>query len=74
MKKARKKLTLHRETITNLSDGRLGEIAGGGPKTNQTICNSICLTICCPTFQTMCITGCATHCQTETNCVGTAAC
>ena len=73
MKKARKKLTLHRETITNLSDGRLSEIAGGGPRT-QTICLSFCYSLCCPTFQTMCITGCATHCDTETNCVATAAC
>jgi len=75
MKKARTKLTLHRETITNLTDGRMGQVAGGAPpKTNQTICNSICLTVCCPTNQSMCISGCAGPCNTQTGCIETYTC
>lgn len=73
MKKARKKLTLHRETITNLTNSRLGEVAGGDPNT-MTICNSICRTVCCPTNQTMCISGCAGTCGTQTDCLETYTC
>lgn len=71
MKKARKKLTLHRETITNLTASLLGEVGGGGPKTNATICQSLCLTLCCATNQSQCITGCAGTCGTQTDCIGT---
>lgn len=74
MKKARKKLTLHRETITSLTDSRMGEVAGGAPKTNATICHSLCLTVCCPTNQSLCITGCAGTCGTQTDCVATYTC
>lgn len=50
MKKARKKLTLHRETIGNLSNDRLSEAAGGGTLfSGYTYCNSVCATYCtCP--------------------------
>ena len=74
MKKARKKLVLHRETITNLTGSLLSDVAGGGPKTNATICNSLCLTVCCPTNNSICITCCAGTCGTQTDCIGTAAC
>ncbi len=49
MKKSRKKLTLHRETIGNLTDDRLSQAAGGGAFfSGNTYCNS-CVTLCnCP--------------------------
>ena len=48
MKKARTKLTLHRETIGNLGDDRLSGAAGGGLPSGITYCNS-CITLCnCP--------------------------
>lgn len=61
MKKTRKKLTLNRETIGNLTEDRLGEVAGatGG--------KSYCLT---------CITDCncpSLNC-TQTDCLATYRC
>jgi hypothetical protein len=42
MKKSIKKLTLHRETLCNLSD--LGSVAGGA--TGKTDCATYCVTNC----------------------------
>lgn len=64
MKKARTKLTLHRETIGNLNEGKLIEVAGatGG----ITFCLT-CITDCnCPTQNTAC--------PTQTDCVQTYRC
>ena len=60
MKKARKKLALHRETIGNLTEDRLSEAAGGGTFfSGYTYCNSVCVTYCnCPSAnctQTECL-------------------
>ena len=68
MKKARTKLTLHRETIGNLNDDRLAEAAGGGTLfSGATYCLSNCITYCnCPS-QT-------TACNTQTGCLQTYTC
>lgn len=71
MKKARKKLTLHRETIGNLTDDRLTEAAGGVTLSCGTLCNTVCFR--CVSQNTQCNTGCI-PCQTQTNCIETEAC
>jgi len=68
MKKTHKKLTLHRETIGNLSNDRLAEAAGGKLPSGITYCNS-CITLCnCPSqVETEC-------CNTNLGCVQTYRC
>jgi len=72
MRKAIKKLTLNRETIGALSDGRLHEVAG-----MSTVMG--CMTSGCPTNAFPCRSAnlCATvasPCQTQTGCIGTQGC
>ena len=66
MKKAHKKLTLNRETITRLTDNQLFDAAGatGG------VCPTKWITCNCPT------NGCDTNvqCPTHTDCIGTRNC
>jgi hypothetical protein len=70
MKKTRKKLTLHRETIGNLADARLNEAAGGGKLfSGDTYCNSNCPSYCnCPSQN---LSEC---CNTNLGCVQTYRC
>ena len=71
MKKARKKLTLHRETIGRLTEERLVEAAGGATLSCNTLCETRCFA--CVSQNTQCNTGCL-PCGTQTNCIGTEAC
>ncbi len=71
MKKSRKKLTLHRETIGNLADDSLNQAAGGGGTlfSGGTYCMSNCVTYCnCPSQN---LTEC---CNTNLGCIGTYTC
>lgn len=70
MKKTRNKLTLHRETIANLTDDRLNGAAGGSTVSACLSCRTLCN---CPSQNTQCNTGCL-PCGTQTNCIGTEAC
>jgi len=56
MKKSRKKLTLHRETMRNLTHNHLSQAAGGGLLTGAITQCATCLSIC----------NCAS--QVETDC------
>ena len=61
MKKRAKKLTLHRETLRSLDEGRLGRAAGGWGNTEHTFCATDCPwcpgeTYTVPTEYTLC--GC----------------
>lgn len=49
MRKHGKKLTLHRETLRSLEEGKLGKAAGGTMGSNHTFCNTDCPW--CPTDQ-----------------------
>jgi hypothetical protein len=69
MKKARTKLTLHRETIGNLTEDRLSQAAGGALFSGVTYCNSNCVTYCnCPSQN---LSEC---CNTNLGCVQTYRC
>lgn len=49
MKKQTPKLTLHRETLRNLSPSDLDQVAGGGPTTGCTgtaVCTATCTDTC----------------------------
>ena len=47
MKKSRKKLTLHRQTIGSLTNDRLSEAAGGGKSDAPSFC-ATCGSCACP--------------------------
>ena len=66
MKKSRKKLTLHRETLGNLADDRLSEV--GGAKSEPPSFCATCGSCACPSVN---LTEC---CNTNLGCVQTYRC
>ncbi len=63
MKPSKRKLSLHAQTLRNLSTSQLGKVSGGFSSQRDNMCSTLEDTNCeytgqCPTLGGSCITGC----------------